>query len=462
MLAIAIAYTVLILGAGVYLGKKVRTFADFIVAGRSLPLPVVFGTIWATYVGGATIVGWTGAFYTFGIDWWFYGIGAVVGVATITLVWSRRVRKLAITTLPELIEKRYDVKTRMALALAMAIAYLAIYVVQIIALGSVLVVLAGIPREWAYVLSTIAFVAIAIPGGLKGVALTDVVQATLMALGIILGGLISISTAGGIKAWEVLPSKHLTPLGNFSPITALGAFISVFGLVAVSQGIFIQRFAASRDERTAYLAGLLMIPGAFFAYFFGPYLMGTAAYSILGPGLRAGEVFPRLVLNLPSWLGALLFATVLATIVTSANSLLVSGVANVVWDLVHRAKPTLKETDLMKISKIVVAVMGLIGLPWALFAPGLVDAIAFAYTIYSAVAFVPLYMAFWKRANSTGALLSIIGGAITAITWEYVLKKPYAIHSMIPSIIVALVLMIAGSLATSPPSEEKLEILKVK
>lgn len=56
-------------------------------------------------------------------------------------------------------------KARLALALAMAIAYMAIYVVQIIALGSVLMALAGLSREWAYVLSTIAFVSIAIPGG---------------------------------------------------------------------------------------------------------------------------------------------------------------------------------------------------------------------------------------------------------------------------------------------------------
>ncbi|MCS7099037.1 MAG: sodium:solute symporter family protein [Sulfolobales archaeon] len=462
LLSIAIVYTIAVLGSGVYFAKKVRSFSEFLIAGRTLPLPITLGTIWATYVGGATIVGWTGAFYTFGLDWWFYGVGAICGVTVITLVWSKRVRRLGIATLPELIERRYDVRARITLAVAMVIAYLAIYVVQIIALGSVLIVLVGLPREVAYALATIAFVAIAIPGGLKGVAITDFVQAALMATGILLGGTISLYMAGGLKAWEVLPPKHLTPLGYFSPITAIGAFVSVFGIASVSQSLFIQRFAASRDERTAYLAGLMMIPGAFFAYFFGPYLMGTSARTIIGPGFKAADVFPKLVLSLPTWLGALLFATVLATIVTTANSLLISGTANVVWDLVHRLRPGLSEDYLMKLSKIIAAVLGLIGLPWAIFAPGIVDAIAFAYTIYSAVAFTPLYLAFWRRANAVGATASIIGGAITAITWEYVLLRPYGIHSMIPSILVALVLMVVGSLLTPPPPKERVEVVGLK
>lgn len=102
----AVVYTLLVLGTGGYLAKRIRTFSDYLVAGRTLPLPITLGTIWTTYVGGTTIVGWTGAFYTFGLDWWFYGVGAIAGVVTITLVWSRRVRRLGVTTLPELIEMR--------------------------------------------------------------------------------------------------------------------------------------------------------------------------------------------------------------------------------------------------------------------------------------------------------------------------------------------------------------------
>ncbi len=458
LLGIAVAYTVLVLGTGVYFHKKVRSLSDYLVAGRTLPLPVVLGTIWATYVGGATMVGWTGAFYTFGLDWWFYGIGAIAGVVLISTVLARRVRKLGVYTLSELVGLRYDKATRVALGLMLSIAYISIYAVQIIALSSVLIVLAGIPREWAMALSTVAFIAIAIPGGLKGVALTDFVQAVVMALAIVLGGSIAIATAGGPRAWEVLPPKHLQFLGYFTPITALGAFISVFGIASVSQSIFIQRFAASRDERTAQLAGLIMIPGAFFAYFMGPYLMGTASYSILGPGLRSGEVFPRLATALPTWLGALLFAGVLATIVTTANSLLISGTASIVWDVVRVLKPTLTEEGTFKVSRVVTTVIGLAGLPWALLFPGIVEAIAFAYTMYAAVAFVPLYASFWRRANSVGALGAVIGGGITALVWEFVLGKPYGIHSMIPTLLVALVIMVLGSLLTAPPPKDKAEL----
>jgi SSS family solute:Na+ symporter len=458
LLGIAVVYTILVLSVGVYFHRKTKTLGDYLVAGRALPLPIVLGTIWATYVGGATMVGWTGAFYTFGLDWWFYGIGAIAGVALISTALARRVRKLGVYTLSELIGLRYDKATRIAMGFMLSIAYVAIYAVQIIALSSVLIVLAGMPREWAMVLSTIAFVAIAIPGGLKGVAITDCVQAIVMALAIILGGSVSIALAGGPRAWEALPPKHLQFLGHFTPVTALGAFISVFGIVSVSQSLFIQRFAASRDERTAQLAGLIMIPGAFFAYFMGPYLMGTAARTILGPGLRSGEVFPRLALALPEWLGALLFAGVLTTIVTTANSLLISATASIAWDVVRVLKPTLTDEATFRVSRVVTAVVGLVGLPWALLFPGIVEAIAFAYTIYAAVAFVPLYAGFWRRANSVGGLGAVLGGGITALVWEFVLGKPYGIHSMIPTLIVALIIMVLGSLLTAPPPKEKAEL----
>jgi len=91
LLGIAVVYTILVLSAGVYFHRKTKTLGDYLVAGRALPLPIVFGTIWATYIGGATIVGWTGAFYTFGLDWWFYGIGAIAGVALISTALARSV-----------------------------------------------------------------------------------------------------------------------------------------------------------------------------------------------------------------------------------------------------------------------------------------------------------------------------------------------------------------------------------
>jgi len=390
LLGIAIAYVIMIIAAGMYFYRRVRSVSDFLVAGRTLPLPIVLGTMWATYIGGATMIGWTGAFYSLGLDWWFLGLGAIAGIILISTVFAKRVRKLGVATLPELIELRYDRTTRFVLAFMMSIAYIAIYAVQIIALGTVLHVFLGIPRELTYTMAMIAFIAIAIPGGLKGVAIVDAIQATFMALAIVLGGSISIAMAGGLKAWEMLPEQHKMFLGYFTPITALGSFIAVLGIAAVEQAIFIQRFAAARDIRIAHKAGLLMALGAFFGYFMGPYLMGTAAYVILGPGIRPGEVFPKLTLALPPWVGTLLFVAVFATIVTTANSILISATANVVWDVIGTLKPTIREETMFKLLRIATALIGILGLPWALLFPGIVEALVFAYIIYAAVAFIPL------------------------------------------------------------------------
>ena len=74
------------------------------------------------------------------------------------------------------------------------------------------------------------------------------------------------------------------------------------------------------------------------------------------------------------------------------------------------------------------------------------------------IAFVPLYAGFWRRANSVGGLGAVIGGGITALTWEFVLRKPYGIHSMVPTLLVSLAIMVLGSLLTAPPPKEKSEL----
>lgn len=458
LLVISVIYTMLLILFAFHLARIVirrgRVFEDLIIAGRTLPFPVVLGTLFATYIGGGTLVGWTGSYYKYGFDWWFYGIGSICGTALAVFVLAKRVRHLGLTTLPEILERRYDIATRMVAAVVITVAYLAIYAVQIIALGSILMVLAGLSKEVAFTLCALAFVSIALAGGLFSVAFTDTVQALLMGLGLSLGGIIALSVAG-LGVFGELPAPHLRFLGHFSPVTAIGGFLSVFGIVSVSQCLSLQRFAAARSSSDAYMAGLFLLPALFLAYFFC-YLMGTSAYAILGPGVAPGKVFPEIMLTFPIWLAALMFATAMATIVTSANSLLISGISNLTWDFSKRLFPRLSYTALTRIFRALVILIGIvIALPMALKAPDIINALVFAYTIYTASLFIPLYGGFWKRANSLGAILALIGGAITAIVWEFILGKPYGIHTVIPGFSVALILMLLGTLIGPKPPEEK-------
>ncbi|HLS15543.1 MAG TPA: sodium:solute symporter, partial [Beutenbergiaceae bacterium] len=87
-------YLVIIIGIGVYFTRYNKDVEDFALAGRNLGLPVLLGTLFATYIGGATVVGWTGSFYELGVDWWWSGLGGVLGIAAAAIFLAERTRRL--------------------------------------------------------------------------------------------------------------------------------------------------------------------------------------------------------------------------------------------------------------------------------------------------------------------------------------------------------------------------------
>lgn len=94
------AYLAAVLAVGVYFVRQVKGAGveQYALAGRSLGLTLLFGSLAATYIGGATVVGWTGSFYEMGFDWWFSALGALGGIVLATVVLARRARKLEAAT----------------------------------------------------------------------------------------------------------------------------------------------------------------------------------------------------------------------------------------------------------------------------------------------------------------------------------------------------------------------------
>lgn len=65
---------------------------------------------------------------------------------------------------------------------------------------------------------------------------------------------------------------------------------------------------------------------------------------------------------------------------------------------------------------------------------------------------------FWKRATKTGALLSMVGGTLAYCICMYLGIKFMGLHQITIGISVALVLMVVGSLASKPQSQEHLKV----
>ncbi len=114
---ILLAYLGGTLALGLYLGKGIHTGKDYFLAGRSLPWWVIGMSLVASDIGGTDIIGAGGAAYSYGmavgnIEW----IGCIPAMIIGAFVFIPFFWRTGVYTIPEFMERRYNVGVRSALA----------------------------------------------------------------------------------------------------------------------------------------------------------------------------------------------------------------------------------------------------------------------------------------------------------------------------------------------------------
>ena len=120
-------------------------------------------------------------------------------------------------------------------------------------------------------------------------------------------------------------------------------------------------------------------------------------------------------------LGALLAATVLAVIVSTADSYLLAPATALVRDIFQRfLRPDMAEQSLVRVSRRTVVVLGLVALGLAYLSDRFFSVALFAYTLYGA-GITPALLAalFWPRARPGAAVCSMLAGVAVALGWKY-------------------------------------------
>ncbi|HZD06083.1 MAG TPA: hypothetical protein VE173_14325, partial [Longimicrobiales bacterium] len=139
-LVVIVAYLVVMGGMALYFARRrVHTGDEFMLAGRSLPLWVMMGTLLATWVGSGTIVGGAAFIYERGplASVFFFG-GVPLGILILYVFLAERVRRLSSYTIPEVLEARYGPAARVLAAICILLAYIGITSYQFIGGGYVL------------------------------------------------------------------------------------------------------------------------------------------------------------------------------------------------------------------------------------------------------------------------------------------------------------------------------------
>ena len=290
--------------------------ADFMLAGRSLTLPVFVATLVSTWYGG--ILG-TGEYsYSYGLaSWVIFGAPYYLFALIFALFLAGQVRATGLMTIPDKLAHHYGPAT--ALLGAVLVFLLVTPAPYLLMLGVLMQLIFGLPLAWTILLATLASILYLIKGGFRSDVKVNVVEFLLMFLGFFLVVGFAGARYGGVAFLRHhLPPRHLTWSGGNPPQYILvWFFIALWTLVDPG---FHQRCYAARDGATAR-RGILVSILFWMLFDFLTTSAGLYARALL-PGLEAPIFsYPLLAEHLlPPAAKGIFFIGLLATIMSTLSS----------------------------------------------------------------------------------------------------------------------------------------------
>lgn len=426
MLTFLLLYAAALLLLGWWTSRKSSSAREFFVAGRSLSPALLFATFLAANLGAGTTVGAAEFGYRSGLGaWWWVGSA---GLGSLVLAFSvgPRIYRIAaangLLTLGDYLEFRYSRSVRLAVAALLWLGSLAILAGQLIAVGLVLQVVAGIPRPLGSAFGAAVAGGYFALGGLRASAVVNFAQVAVKAVGFVLATIWIWHASDGwgaiVEAVAARPSRDAEYLNWFG----LGAdgILAYAGLLIpaffVSPGL-LQKIFGARDGATVRHAvgwqGIVLL-----AYAFLPVLLGMFAFVRFPDLADPGLALPQLLADgLPTWLGGLMLAAIFSAEVSSADAVLFMLATSLVRDGLESARGrTLSESQLLAAARWVSLGAALLGLLLAIRFHSVLDALRVFYSLLTVSLLVPLLGGlYWSRMNARAALAAIGAGISAAL-----------------------------------------------
>ena len=365
-----------------------RTIADFLVAGRSLPLWLATLTMTATWVDGGYLLGTAEGVHKSSIATGLQG-GVCFGISLILggLFFAKRMRVHAFTTLIDPFEARFGPRWALVLSLPAVMAEMFWSAELLVALGATFGVILDLDMTTAIVMSAVVVTFYTMVGGMWAVAYTDAFQLGLVAFGLAIALPVAMHATGGFA--HVLGTYVLTrPEGSvfLPPLRASGslwtspAIVGWWDLTAmlifggIPWNCYFQRVLSCRSPRDAQahsvLAGLLTI-----ALTFPPLLLGlvAAAYP-WSPELTArlaqqpADTLPMVFKYVtPPVIGLMGLAAIVGAVTSSFSSSILSASSMFSWNACSRLlRPDLPAATLQRVMRITIGLLGIAAVAMAL------------------------------------------------------------------------------------------------
>ena len=187
LLTLVIAYLLVTIAIGLVAAKRVKTSADFAIAGRHLPLAMIVTTTFATWFGSETVLGIPAKFVNSGLG----GVvedpfGAGSCLILVGLFFAAKLYRMSLLTISDYYRERYGRSVEILCSIIIMVSYLGWVSAQVTALGLVFNLLSGgvISMPVGMVIGVVSILAYTLFGGMWSVAITDFIQMIILVVGL--------------------------------------------------------------------------------------------------------------------------------------------------------------------------------------------------------------------------------------------------------------------------------------
>ncbi|HWF84399.1 MAG TPA: sodium:solute symporter family protein [Vicinamibacterales bacterium] len=420
-LALLLGYSALLVGVGVWIGRRVSGTKDFFVAGRSLGPGLIFSTMLAANIGAGSTVGATGLGYRDGVSaWWWVG-SAGLGSVILALWIGPAIRRVAerhdLRTVGDYLEFRYGRSVRGIMSLLIWMGSLAIPAGQFLAIASILNVVIGLPKYAGCLTAGAVVIVYFTAGGLLTSAWVNMVQLAVKLLGFAIAVPLALRGVGGLHALAGVQATNPSYWNFWSGGSSGVVYLALLGPAFIVSPGLLQKIYGARDDHAVRLGvglnaiGLLLYAGV-------PPLMGLIARARF-PSLPNQELALPMVLmyGVPPVIGGLGLAAVFSAEISAADAGLFMLTTSLSQDLYKRfLNPAADDRHVLAVTRGAAIACGACAVALAIVSPTIINVIGFFYALLGVSLFVPILAGLYaQHAGTPEALASIVCGVATML-----------------------------------------------
>ncbi len=431
---IIFSYLIIVLIIGVWAGRGVRNMQDYAVAGRSFGTLAIFATLSASFIGGGFTMGNAEKVF-------------LVGLSNIVALWGFSLKEILVAryiapniqhypdaiSVGDIMEPAYGREARVFAGIFGVILSAGILGAQIGAMGYIFNLFLDLSRSTGVALGLGIVITYATIGGMRAVVWTDIIQFTVLVIGIPLALYFGIEHVGGWSAVvEKVPAEHLMIATEPIALIALGSLFLTFLLGETLVPPYVQRLLIGKTNqsvrRGTLFSGLLSIP-----FFACTGLIGLVAFA-MNPALDANLAMPYVIQeSLPPLLQGIIIAAVISIIMSSADSFLNAAAIAFSNDIIKPLRKTsLTPEAELRMARIVTLAVGILAVVFALSIDSIIDILIYSYNFWAPTILVPLAAALLGAPLSRYRFIAgATAGIVTTIVWSHLLNSPFGIDGLV-------------------------------